>query len=748
MRKIQDLTDAVLKYHPDADMGVILDAYLYSAKAHRGQRRRSGEAYFSHPMEVAYNLTRLKMDEKTVAAGLLHDTIEDTLATSEEIQEQFGEEIYQLVDGVTKISKIEFSSREETQAENYRKMILAMARDIRVVLIKLADRTHNMQTLDSLPPDRRRVIARETLDIYAPLANRLGIGWLKTELENGAFKHLYPDDYQGIVEKVSKEQEHRKKFVDNVCQVVNQELDTAGIPGTVQGRPKHYFSIFRKMAGQNIDFEDVYDLIGVRILTETVKDCYAVLGLIHSLWKPIPGRFKDYIAMPKPNMYQSLHTTVIGPRGERVEVQIRTYEMHRVCEEGIAAHWHYKEGATSKDKPLDHQLNWVRSLLESQKELKNPKEFLNAFKVNLFPHEVYVFTPKGDVISLPHGSCPIDFAYAVHTEIGHHCTTAKVDGKVVPLRYKLRNGNQVEVLTSKKRGPSRDWLSFVKTHKARSRIASFINSQERTKSLSLGRELLEKEIRDYGVTPSSVLKGKHLNETIQACGFNSLDSLLMNIGIGKVSPHHVVTKLLPKEKLEERKKDSTKIKLKEKPTSKVRESPIKVQCFNDDILLRVGKCCNPVPGEPIVGYITRGRGVTVHHIDCPSVSAFGEETERMVQVDWDTGAKMTYPTRITLVTVDKPGLLAKISSVLAECDINIIRANVQQGPHKRAYFDLSIEIQDLGHLNRTLDKVRKVDGVIHLERVKEYKKKFPARKEAEDLEGESGSPEDRGLLVN
>ncbi len=746
MTRIQKLTDAILEYHPEADIDVILDAFIYSEKAHRGQSRKSGEAYISHPIEVAYNLTRLKMDEQTVAAGLLHDTIEDTLSTSEEIQDLFGDEIYHLVEGVTKISKMEFSSREENQAENYRKMILAMARDIRVILIKLADRAHNLQTLGSLSEERQRRIARETLDIFAPLANRLGIGWLRAELENGAFKYLYPDEYSEIVEKVAKEKDQRTYYVENVCAAINKELGESGLAGDVVGRSKHIYSIYQKMVTQKISFEDVYDLIGVRVLTESVKDCYAVLGLIHSLWKPIPGRFKDYIAMPKPNRYKSLHTTVIGPKGGRVEVQIRTHEMHKICEEGIAAHWQYKEKVEGKNKKNTNQLQWVRHLLEHQQDLKNPKEFLNAFKVNLFSQEVYVFSPDGDVYALPHGATPVDFAYAVHTDIGDHCMMAKVDGKIVPLRFKLRNGNRVEILISKKKSPNRDWLSFVKTSKARSRISHHINNQEQEQSLGLGRELLEKEIRDFDCSPDKLLKGKALEEAIHACGYNSLDSLLMGIGLGKVSVQSFVFKLLPNEK--QTKAKSNRIKLKEKAPEKTRESAIKVKCFNDDILLRVGKCCNPLPGDPIFGYITRGRGVTVHHIDCPGIRELEDESERLVEVEWDTGQKTIYPTKISIVTEDKPGLLASISNALAECEINIIKANVQQGPNKRAFFDLSIEIEDLTQLNRTLDKVREVEGVILVERVKEYKKKSLNREQLESKGGGKATGQDLGLLVN
>jgi guanosine-3',5'-bis(diphosphate) 3'-pyrophosphohydrolase len=745
MLGIQDLTDAVLEYHPEADIDVILDAYLYSAKAHRGQSRKSGEAYISHPIEVAFNLTRLKMDEQTVAAGLLHDTIEDTLSTPEEIEDLFGDEIYHLVEGVTKISKMEFSSREETQAENYRKMILAMAKDIRVILIKLADRAHNIQTLDSLSEERQRRIARETLDIFAPLANRLGIGWMRAELENGAFKYLYPNEYSAIVGKVAKEKDQRDHYVENVCATIGKELLESGLEGDVAGRSKHIYSIYQKMVTQNIGFEDVYDLIGVRVLTDSVKDCYAVLGLIHSIWTPIPGKFKDYIAMPKPNRYKSLHTTVIGPKGVRVEVQIRTHEMHKICEEGIAAHWQYKEQTEGKKKN-ENQLQWVRHLLEHQQDLKNPKEFLNAFKVNLFSQEVYVFSPDGDVYSLPHGATPVDFAYAVHTDIGDHCTTAKVDGKIVPLRFKLRNGNRVEIVTSKNRFPNRDWLAFVKTSKARSRISHHINSQEQEQSLALGRELLEKEIRDFDHSPDTLLKGKALEEAIHACGYNSLDNLLVGVGLGKVSVLSFVHKLLPKEK--QKKISSNRIKLKEKAPQKTKESAIKVKCFNDDILLRVGKCCNPLPGDPIFGYITRGRGVTVHHIDCPGIRELEEESERLVEVEWDTGQKTIYPTKISIVTEDKPGLLASISNALAECQINIVKANVKQGPNKRAFFDFSIEIVDLTQLNQTLERVQKVEGVILVERVKEYKKKSMNRSQVENGGENKATGQDQGLLVN
>ena len=730
--KVQEITEELLKYLPNADIGVVQKAYEYSAKAHLGQSRRSGEAYISHPIEVARNLVKLRMDENTLAAGLLHDTIEDTLSTPEEIQALFGKEIFQLVDGVTKISKMEFSSREESQAENYRKMIFAMAKDIRVVLIKLADRTHNIKTLESLSEERQRRIARETIDIYAPIANRLGIGWLKTELENDSFRYLYPDEYRAIEDKVARGQEYRDTYVEKSILRLEKELKLAQINGKIVGRPKNYYSIFKKMIDQDISFEDVYDLVGLRVLTDSVQNCYSILGLVHSLWKPIPGKFKDYIAMPKPNYYQSLHTTVIGPRGERVEVQIRSEEMHRVCEEGIAAHWKYKESDNSDGKVLDNQLQWVRHLLENQKDLVNPKEFLNAFKVNLFPHEVFVFTPGGEVIALPYNATPIDFAFQVHTDVGHHFHSAKVNGKVVPQRYKLKNGDQVEIITSENTVPSRDWLSFVKTSKARHRISSFINNQERVQNLGFGKELLEKEIRDYGCNPLIELDNYTLEKVAHACGFKSLESMFVGIGIGKISTYHVIEKLLPKEKLEGKKpKEESMIKLKEnKPAN-----AIKLKCLNDNIMIRIGKCCHPLPGEPIVGYITRGRGVTVHHMDCPSVSKVIDDSERLVGVEWDTETQTIYQAHIAIVAEDNPGIFASIGQAFAESGINITRANVQQGAHKRAYFDLSIEINDVEHLNQTLKKVTQVNGVIYLERIKEFNKNSPAKNRLEAIEG-------------
>ncbi len=743
MFSLKDITNAVLAYHPEADIDVILDAYLFSAKAHRGQSRDSGEAYFSHPVHVAYNLTRLRMDENAIAAGLLHDTIEDTLATSEEIKSMFGDEVYQLVEGVTKIGQVEFASQEEKQAENYRKMILAMAEDIRVVYIKLADRAHNLETLDSLSDIRKQRIARETLDIYAPLANRLGVGWLKSELENNSFKYLAPKEYEDICQRVRQGEDQRNKYVEGVCQALMRELEDAEIPGKVVGRPKQYYSIYKKMHDQDIEFEDVYDLSGVRIITDSLKNCYAVLGMMHALWKPIPGKFKDYIAMPKPNMYQSLHTSVVGPEGQRLEIQIRTEEMHRVAEEGIAAHWHYKEEGKSRPKRLEKSLPWVGKLLESQKEIKNPKEFLKTFKVDLFPQEVYVFTPQGEVVSLPVGASPVDFAYQVHTDIGDHCFAGKVNGKIVPLRYKLRNGDHVNILTAKNKRPSRDWLSFVKTSKARNKISGFLNKEERGKSLKLGRELLEKEIKKLGSKPAAIFKSPAMEEVIPSCGCNSLDALFLGVGYGKISGRQVAEKLLPKEALENvEQSEEVRVKVKQKSPGKSRGTAIKVKNFDAEILIRMGKCCNPVPGDEIVGYITRGRGVSVHHVDCQSVAGLAAETERRVEVVWDNIEELRYSCQISIVAEDRAGQLANISGALADNDVNITRANVRGG-NNRGYFDLDIDIQNLDHLERSFEKIRQVEGVIHVERVWDRQKKGEKTRASARSSKNAGSMEDQ-----
>ncbi len=742
MLKLDDITDAILAYHPNADIDIILNAYVFTAKAHRGQSRRSGEAYLSHPLEVAYNVTKLKMDEMSVAVGLLHDTLEDTMTTQEEIVDAFGEEVYQLVEGLTKISQIEFASREEKQAENFRKMILAMSKDIRVILIKLADRVHNIKTLDSMKEASQKRIARETIEIFAPLAHRLGIGWVKSELENEAFKYLHPKEYQFIEEKLQSKQDQRQKYVDTVCEIVSAELASAEIKGRIMGRPKNNYSIYSKMQGQNLDFDEIYDLIGVRVLTESIKDCYAVLGMIHSLWKPIPGKFKDYIAMPKPNMYQSLHTTVVGYEGQRVEVQIRTEEMHRVSEQGIAAHWHYKEGDGRKLKQIDEQLVWVRHFLEENKGIKNPKEFLSEFKVNLYPYEVYVFTPMGEVVALPQGATAVDFAFQVHTDVGYHCLGAKVNGRIVPLRYKLRNGDHVEVFTSPQKEPTRDWLNFVKTSRARGKILNFLNGKEKTRNLEVGKERLNVELKRLDLNFDKIESLKELDGAIQSCGFNSLDTLIVAVGLGKLNPRHFAEKLVPRDRLDKKKAEGKSSKSDE--ITKRVKSGIWVKGFDGSgtLLIRMGKCCNPVPGDDIIGYITRGRGISVHTEDCPSVSAFKSEKDRILEVGWNEVSKTPSIVHVQIVTMDKPGMLATISSVLATLEINITRASVNQGPNNRAYFDLSIEVSNLEQLNKILGEVKKVDGVVYVERIKEYQRKA-SKKSLKNIDLDETNPDQK-----
>ncbi len=745
MSKVSRITDAVLEYHPTADVSVIFNAYMFSAKAHRGQSRTSGEAYLSHPIEVAFNLTRLKMDEHTVAAGLLHDTLEDTLTTPEEIKNQFGDEVYNLVEGVTKIGQMPFASKEEKQAENYRKMVLAMAKDIRVVLIKLADRAHNLRTLDSLPDEKKKRIARETLDIYAPMANRLGIGWLKQELEDGSFKYLHPEPYEKIVQKVEQAEEERRRYVEECCRLLSHDLETAGVQATVKGRSKHLFSIYQKMILQELPFDELYDLSGLRVVIESEQQCYAVLGVVHALWRPIPGKFKDYIAMPKPNRYQSLHTTVSGPGGQRVEVQIRTAEMDRVAEQGIAAHWQYKEDGESSVKYLDDHLDWVRTMMEEQKDIKNAKDFLASFKVELYFQEVFVFTPQGEVVAVPRGATPIDFAYHVHTDIGNHCMAAKVNGKLVSVSYKLKNGDQVEIITDSQKFPSRDWLSIVKTAKARNKISNFLNHRERERSRILGVELLENLIKKTGLVPEEVLQGDALEEAIHSCGLNSFDNLLMSIGYGKTSARRVLEKLVPREQLNKVEVE----RVSENAVSPAGTSPIKVKNFDDELMIRVGKCCNPLPGDPIMGYITRGRGISVHHSQCPGVGSLANEAERLLEVEWDVASQTLFPTRVSIVSVEQQGLLAKISQILAECEVNITRANVRIGGHKRAYFDLIVDIRDLKHLEDMFERLKKIKGVLHIERFQEFGKKKPGVKESwGDQGGRSTSQEEPGAVVN
>ncbi|HEY3451735.1 MAG TPA: bifunctional (p)ppGpp synthetase/guanosine-3',5'-bis(diphosphate) 3'-pyrophosphohydrolase [Myxococcales bacterium] len=724
MLRLNDILDRVAQYHPDPDLDFIKKAYVYSAKVHQGQIRKSGEPYLVHPLEVAGILAQLKLDEASIVTGLLHDTIEDTLATPEELTELFGAEVAQLVDGVTKLSQFSASANvtaEEKQAENFRKMIVAMARDIRVILVKLADRTHNMRTLEHMAAEKQKRIAQETLDIYAPLANRLGISWIKQELEELSFKYLKPTEHKEISEAIEKKRKASEKYADEIIEVLKKKMAENNLECEVSGRFKHGYSVWRKMRENSVDFEQIHDVIAFRLIMKTMPACYEALGLVHTLWKPVPGRFKDYIAIPKPNMYQSLHTTVIGPYGDRIEVQIRTEEMHKIAEEGIAAHWAYKEGKTGQSKD-DAKFAWLRQLMEWQQDLKDPKEFLETVKVDLFTDEVFVFTPKGDVKSLPRGATPVDFAFAIHSDVGNKCVGAKVNGKIVPLRYKLKNGDTVEVLTSGNAHPSKDWLTYVKTSRAQAKIRAYIKAQQREKSLELGHELTEREFKRWDLNLNKLTKSGEVKRVAVELGYRVEEDLLVAVGYGKVQPNQIIQKIVPAEKLAERApKEAPK---ESAPTSRLGEIIKKVTGkaktgvqINgiDDVLVRFGRCCNPVPGDKIVGFITRGRGVTVHTADCDK--ALSTDPERRVDVSWDVKSDFKRPVTIRVLTADRPGLLADISQTFSKKGVNISQANCRATGDDRAVNTFEVTISDLKQLNEVLQSIERITGVYAVERL-------------------------------
>jgi len=709
--RLEDIVERIQKDHPEADVDLVRRAYIFSAKVHQGQTRMSGEPYLDHPLEVANILAELKLDSATVAAGLLHDTLEDTPTTAEQIKEIFGPEVAMLVEGMTKISRIELKGREEREAENFRKMIVAMANDIRVILIKLADRLHNMRTLKHLPLEKQKHIAQETLDIYSPLANRLGIARIKTELEDLALMYLHPEAYEEISRKVSKRRAERDSYINELIEIVQRHLAEHGFKGEVTGRPKHFFSIYQKMQKQGISFEDVYDLIAIRIMTDTKVNCYAILGLIHSLWTPVPGRFKDFIGVPKSNMYQSLHTTVIGPKGERVEFQLRTEDMHRIAEEGIAAHWQYKERSTVSQRDMQ-QFSWLRQILEWQRDLSDAREFMESVKGDLFPDVVYVFTPHGDVKELPLGSTPVDFAYSVHTDIGHQCVGAKVNSKIVQLKYQLQNGDRIEVISQTGHVPSRDWLKFVKTSKARTRIKAWLKAEERRRSILLGRELLEKDLRKHELSPAKTMKSEGLIAVAQEMSHNTLDDLLAAIGYGKVSAHQVANKLAP---------EKTPL---EHVTKKTVKKPLPSHGAGmnisgmDQMLIHLSKCCNPVPGDRVVGFITRGRGVSVHTADCTNVAELSVDQERLVDVTWGDLRSTSHAVKIAVLVEDKPGMLGSVSSAISAAEANITHAEATVSEDRRGQLNFTLDIRDVEHLNRIIKSIEKLNGVASVSRVK------------------------------
>jgi len=712
MIRLNDITSQLQSYHPKADITLVEKAYVYSAKVHQGQIRLSGEPYLSHPLEVAHILTQMKMDVISVVAGLLHDTIEDTGAELSELERLFGSETANIVDGVTKISKMQFSTREEQQAENMRKMILAMATDIRVIIVKLADRLHNMQTLGYQSQEKQEKIARETLDIYAPLAGRLGIYWLKSSLEDLCLYYLEPEIYEKIKTELTERREVREKFIQEVIQIVAQKLREAGIQATIKGRQKHLFGIYTKMKEQNLSPNQVYDVLAFRVIVNTVKECYEVLGIIHATWKPVPGRFKDYISLPKANMYQSLHTTVIGPLGQRMEVQIRSWEMDRVAEEGIAAHWKYKEGSAA-NKIDEKQFSWLRQLLEWQKSLQDPKEFMDTVRMDLFPNEVYVFTPKGEVREFPKGATPVDFAYSIHSEVGEKCIGARVNGRMVPLRYQLRNGDIVEIVTSAKHHPSKDWLDFVKTPRARTKIRQWIMRQERDLSVNLGKEILEKSLEQARINIPNLSKSDQVAAVAKELSLQSQEDLFANLGYGRISVKQVVGRLRPKVEPEAQAKPGLVSKMVSRIKRKKSTVGIKVKGL-DDMLVRFANCCHPLPGEHVVGYLTRGRGVTIHKYDCRHVA--DSEPERIVEVVWEPSDHNVYVARLKVITTDKKGILADISAIMAQRDANILQAELQTTPDRKGISHFTIEVENFKQLQEIMGAIKRVKNVLLVER--------------------------------
>jgi guanosine-3',5'-bis(diphosphate) 3'-pyrophosphohydrolase len=718
MIRFEDLIEKVRATNPDADVELLRRAYVFSAFEHKGQVRHSGEPYLVHPLEVADLLADMKLDVVAVAAGLLHDIVEDTQTPIERIKELFGADIAHVVEGVTKLGAIPFSSSEERQAENFRKMLLAMVDDIRVILVKLADRLHNMRTLHHLPEERRVKIAQETRDIYAPIANRLGMSKVKNELEELAFKYLEPKPYEALRQRVEGRRRATEGLIEELTKTISAKLAEAQVPVIhIDGRIKRLFSIHQKLKRQKIDLDQVYDFMALRIVTDSIKDCYAALGIIHQTWSPVPGRIKDFIAMPRPNAYQSLHTSVVSDRGFPFEVQIRTAEMHRVAEEGIAAHWKYKEGRHGANRDEQYFI-WLRQLLEFQQEVRDPQEFLQNLKIELYPEEVYIFTPKGEVKALPRDATPIDFAYAIHTDVGHRCVGSRVNGKMVPLRTRLRNGDIVEVMTAPGHHPSRDWLNFVVTSRAKNKIKHYIHAEEKERSLDLGRKVFEKEARRYGLNLKSLTEGPAFAAALSDYGYSKAEELFAALGYGKLAVKSVLAKLVPQEQLKEAAAETGLAQV----ASVVRrvlgpaEEKIKVRGF-DDLMVFRARCCNPIRGEKIVGYITRGKGVSVHSAACPNVVNLLYDPDRRIDVEWDKGTDAShYTVRLSLQVEDRKGILADVTSKIAGINTNIRNVEATSDADSRGRIDMTVEISDLKHLQKVIKSLRSVNGVVDVER--------------------------------
>ena len=717
MIRYEDLAEKVTRFHPDAPIELIQRGYVVSAKYHKGQLRMNGEPYLTHPLEVANILAELKLDAVTVTAGLLHDVLEDTLMSPDELRRQFGDEVYQLVDGVTKIAQVYLTSRHQKQAENFRKMLLAMVSDIRVLFVKLADRLHNMRTLQHLPPDRRERISLETLEIYAPLAHRLGMAKIRGELEDLAFSFLDPTAYQNTVAQIEARRAVHLDFIQEAERTITKELSDHNIPARLESRIKRIYGIHAKMKRQKIGIDEVFDFVAIRVITDSVRNCYTILGILHNLWKPVPGRIKDYIAMPRPNLYQSLHTSVIGRNGQPFEIQIRTQEMHWIAEEGIAAHWKYKEG---KFGTVDgeEQFRWLRQLIESQSEISDPREFINNLKVDLYPDEVYCFTPKGEVVTLPREATPIDFAYAIHTEVGHRCVAAKVNSRIVPLRYKIKNGEIVEVVTDKDAFPSRDWLSIVKTARARGKIKHWINQREKEDASELGRKLMEKEARKFKTTWKKVQLMDGLNGIISEYGIQKPEEIYIAVGFGKIAPRQILSPLFPDQ--------SPPAGAQQKPSAipaVVRRvfhqtgSAITVK-GEDGLLVFRAKCCNPIRGDDIIGYITRGKGISVHTTACPNLANFFG-SERMTEVEWVSNSDdEVFSVSLAISVEDRQGILADITSAISNLKTNI-KGSRSTSDHElgKGTVEITVDISDVKHLQRVIQGLKTIRGIQDVERI-------------------------------
>ena len=712
--KLEGLLNKVEGYLPAAPLDVVRRAYEFSAEKHKNQRRASGEPYVTHPLEVANIIADLHLDVPSIATGLLHDTVEDTLTTLENIEAGFGPEVASLVDGVTKISQINFASREEQEAENFRKMILAMSKDVRVILIKLADRTHNMRTLSALSPARRRKIAQETLDIYAPLAHRLGIYWMKSEMEDAALQALHPEIYYQLKRFVSQKKTEREKYIREVHRLLERQLESSGLEATVSGRPKHFYSIYQKMVTQNLLYEQLFDLVAFRIIVDSKRDCYEALGCVHEQWRPIPGRFKDYIALPKANGYQSLHTAVLGPQAERIEVQIRTNEMHRIAEEGVAAHWKYKGGYAGAQKELQ-RFQWLSQMLDWQQQVKDPEEFLDGFKEDLFADDVYVFTPKGDLRHFPKGATVVDFAYRIHSEVGHRCTGARVGGRLVPLRYQLQNGDIVEIITTQKQTPSRDWLKFVRTPRAKERVRAWVKEQQASRSLEVGREILARDLSRVGLDVARLLREGVLERAAEALDQKDAESLIAQVGYGRMTSREVLAEIDPEADLDHPVEPGRLERIIRSVSRKSAEGGVRVSSL-PDVLVRFARCCDPIPGERIAGFLTRGRGVTVHATGCSRV--LEADPLRRVDCVWDAEITAPRPVKIEVGCVDERGQLAGISRAIAAAGINIRKAESRAIEDGKAVNTFEVLVQNIEDLARLIRRLRKLKGVISVERIR------------------------------